>query len=382
MVIGFDAKRLYNNFTGLGNYARSLVSDLQHYYPNHQYFLFTPNVKRTPETTPFLDNKNLPTIRPNLPLPAALWRTFGIKKAIERNNIQLYHGLSHELPIGIEKLNIKTVVTIHDLIFKRYPQFYSAIDRRIYDWKFRSACERADVILTISESTKRDIIHFYNIPSEKIVVTYLTCHEQFWQMQKRRLTNNGSDTLKIRDPLNLPPQYLLYVGAINERKNLLGIVQAIQQIPTKNRLPLVVIGNGSAYHRQVKGYIQNHQLAQWVIFKKVPFAVFPQLYLNAHALVYPSRYEGFGMPILEAQLCGTPVITTNVSSLPEVGGDAALYVSPDDPTQLAAAIEQIRTDDDLYRTLVERGDTHSKRFASSAVTKRVMEVYQRQLKHV
>ncbi|MFK7935432.1 MAG: glycosyltransferase family 4 protein [Saprospiraceae bacterium] len=378
MIIGFDAKRLYNNFTGLGNYARSLVSDLAHYYPDNQYVLFSPKVKRTPETNSFLDHKNLKTIRPNLPLPSALWRTFGIKKDIEKCSIQLYHGLSHELPMGIEKMNIKTVVTIHDLIFQHFPQFYSAIDRKIYDWKFRSACERADVILTISESTKRDVMKFYNIPAEKIVVTYLTCHEQFWRAKEERTESKVSDTLEVSDTSlkHFPSNYLLYVGAVNERKNLLSIVQAIQQIPAKKRLPLVVLGDGRAYRQQVEDYVKQHQLEQWVIFKKIPFATFPAAYQNARALVYPSHYEGFGMPILESQLCGTPVITTNVSSLPEVGGNAALYVAPDQVEELSAAIEQITTDDGLYRTLVERGYVQSKRFAPLAVTKKVVGVYQ------
>lgn len=372
MKIGFDAKRLYNNFTGLGNYSRSLVSDLQRYYPDNQYVLFTPKVKRTTETIHFLKSSNYKTIRPNLPIPAALWRSFGIKNDIKREKIDLYHGLSHELPTGITSTNVKSIVTIHDLIFKHYPQFYNAIDRKIYDLKFRYACEHADAILTISESTKRDIIKFYKTPAEKIHVTYLTCHKQFYQQLEETISQEF-DTNK------LPPDYLLYVGAVNERKNLLSIIQAIQTIPFNNRLPLVVIGDGSSYKRKVEAYIQQHQLEQWVIFKKIPFTTFPKVYRNAKMLVYPSYFEGFGMPILEAQLCGTPVITTNVSSLPEVGGDAALYVSPNDVTALADAIEKIRTNDDLYQKLVERGYTHSKRFAPSVVTKEVMKVYQKVL---
>lgn len=370
MLIGFDAKRLYNNFTGLGNYSRSLVHNLARYYPDNQYVLFSPNVKRTAETAPFLDQPQFKTVRPQLPLPAVWWRTFGSKKAIQENGIQLYHGLSHELPIGIEKLGIKTVVTIHDLIFRRYPQFYPTIDRKIYDWKFRSACTRADVVMTVSESTKQDVIDFYNIPSEKIVVTYLTCHEQFWRLRQSK--NTTSTTLP-----DFPRHYLLYVGAVNERKNLLSIVQAIQQIAPQQRLPLVVVGDGRAYRQQVAAYVQQHQLEPWVLFKKIPFQHFPTAYQNARALVYPSHYEGFGMPILEAQLCGTPVVTTRVSSLPEVGGNAALYVTPNDITELAAALQNITTDEQLYQQLVQRGFENSKRFAPATVTTSVMEVYQR-----
>lgn len=377
MKIGFDAKRLYNNFTGLGNYSRSLVSDLQHYYPDNQYILFTPKVRRTPETLPFLENVNYKTIRPTLPIPSALWRSVGIKNDLKREKIDLYHGLSHELPVGIKSTKIKSIVTIHDLIFKHYPHFYNAIDRKIYDWKFHYACQHADAILTISESTKRDIIKFYKTPAEKIHVTYLTCHKQFYQQAEKSI--NHTSFLKLAKTYHLPDDYLLYVGAVNERKNLLSIIRAIQEIPFNNRLPLVVIGGGSAYKQKVEAYIRQHQLEQWVIFANIPFADFPTVYRNAKVLVYPSHYEGFGMPILEAQLCGTPVITTNVSSLPEVGGDAALYVAPNDVKAIAAAIEKIRTNNDLYDQLVERGYTHSKRFAPSVVTKEVMEVYQQVL---
>lgn len=376
MKIGFDAKRLYHNFTGLGNYARSLVSGLQELYPQHEYTLFTPTIRRTPETSPFLDSTIYRTISPKRRMPSAIWRTFGIKHDIRRSGVELYHGLSHELPVGIERLSIPSVVSIHDLIFKRYPQLYPLIDRQIYDWKFRTACERADTILTISESTKRDIIEFYDISPQKIVVSYLSCHQQFWDMQHLRHCQPDTTISVLPD---FPAAYLLYVGTVNERKNLLRIVQAMQHISPRYRLPLVVLGTGRTYFKKVMNYIKTQQMEDWVHVKKIAFSDFPAAYHHARALVYPSQYEGFGMPILEAQLCGTPSITCNLSSLPEVGGEAALYVSPTDPVALAAAIQKISRSDDLHHLLVERGDQHSQRFTPSSVSKKVIQTYHRLL---
>lgn len=372
MKIGFDAKRLYNNFTGLGNYSRALVQNLATYYPDNQYLLYTTKVKKHPSTLPFLDESRFQTIRPNLPLPAALWRSFGIKNDLKKAKLDIYHGLSHELPVGIQKTGIKSVVTIHDLIFKHYPDFFPLIDRKIYDWKFRYSCEVADAVIAISESTKQDIINFYGIPAEKIHVIYQTVDQQFWNQNL-----SEADFTAFRQKHQLPEQYLLYVGSIIDRKNLLNIVKALQQIPEKDRLPLVAVGDGKAYKQKVMDYIQQQQLEKWIHFRKIPFQDFPLLYGAAKINIYPSFYEGFGLPVLEALLCGTPVITSKVSSLPEAGGKAAYYVNPSNSNEIATAIQKIRTNVDLQGTMVEQGYAHAQRFTSFTVTKEVEALYRR-----
>ena len=186
--IGYDAKRLFNNFTGLGNYSRTLLQDLSEHFPENEYLLFSPKVKKNDRTKPFFDPSKytIKTAKGN----STFWRSLGIKKDLENNQIQLFHGLSHEIPFGLQKTKIKSVVTIHDLIFKHYPEQFPFIDRKIYDWKFKYSCENADRIVAISESTKKDIIHFYNIPPEKIEVIYQTCDALF---KTHKFVENPSD---------------------------------------------------------------------------------------------------------------------------------------------------------------------------------------------
>ena len=180
MQIGFDAKRAFNNFTGLGNYSRTLIETLAHFYPENTYHLFTPNLNTNPRIAAFSKNPSLKIHTPSFPFNkiSPLWRSYFINKDILSSGVQIFHGLSHELPIGLSK-KIKQVVTVHDLIQERYPQYYTAIDRKIFTLKLKQACHQADIIVAISEQTKRDIIEFLKIDAEKIQVIYQSCHQQF-----------------------------------------------------------------------------------------------------------------------------------------------------------------------------------------------------------
>src|SRR5688572_28278724 len=170
MKIGYDAKRLFTNFTGLGNYSRSLVHHYHSVFPEDELFLFTPDIKADPRTEPFLQDRSLHIIQPKKKNP--FWRTFDMVKDIQQTNVDIYHGLSHELPVGMSRINVARVVTIHDLIFKYYHEDHPWLDRKIYDWKWKHACRIANKIIAIIEQTKNDLIHYYNIEPEKITVIY------------------------------------------------------------------------------------------------------------------------------------------------------------------------------------------------------------------
>ncbi|MCI5080547.1 MAG: glycosyltransferase family 4 protein [Saprospiraceae bacterium] len=367
--IGFDAKRLFNNFTGLGNYSRTLVKNLETSYPENSYYLFTPKVKKNSETNYFLNSPNLDLVTPKMG-PGAFWRSFTIKKNMKRKKLDLYHGLSHEIPFGVSRTGIKTVVTIHDLIFKFYPEQYGWIDRKLYDIKFKYACEHADRIVAISESTKKDIVKEYQVPAEKISVIYQSCHERFMQEK--------SDNIKasVLEKYKLPSEYLFYVGSIVERKNLLGIVQAMEKLPPKIDIPLVVVGNGGAYKNKVLQYIKQKQLQQRIHFIAPAFEDLPALYQQASIFIYPSHYEGFGIPILEALFSRTPVITSNTSSLPEAAGKNAYLINPDEPVQMAIGIEHILTDAAFRQTMIEQGYAHAQQFEGERLTQQMMELYE------
>ena len=365
--IGFDAKRLFNNFTGLGNYSRTLLRNLSEYHPDEAYFLYTPKVQRTSQTQFFLDS---PTFNLRVPRPTQLlWRTYGMIKDIKRDKLDLYHGLSHEIPVGLPDLGIPTVVTIHDLIFKHYPKQYAWFDRQVYNQKFRYACENSDMIIAISESTKRDVVEFYGIPEEKIRVIYQSCHEGFM------VEKNSSAKEAVRDRYGLPSEFLFYVGSLVERKNLLGIVEALAQLPNDLQLPVVVVGSGPQYKRRVLNRAQELGVADKLLFIQPEFAELPALYQQAQAFLYPSVYEGFGIPILEALFSKTPVLTSNISSLPEAAGPGATLVDPYNAAEMAAGIESILTDTEARTQQIAAGYEHAQQFKGEQLTAQLVEAY-------
>ena len=365
MKIGFDAKRVFNNFTGLGNYGRAVVANLAQHHPENEYHLFTPKVKETPETIPFL--------KPPFHLhkgSGALWRTSGIKKDLQKTGIDIYHGLSHEIPIGIKKTNIKSVVTIHDLIIKVYPKQFPFFDRQIYDFKFKYACEHADVIIAISESTKQDILKYYGVSESKIKVNYLSADPIF---EKELSPDQQQFVLKKYD---LPSEYLLYVGSVIERKNLLSIIKAMEQLPTDLDLPLVVVGKGKDYFQKIKNYLQTNPIRNKIIFTKyIETADLPAIYQAAQVFLFPSIYEGFGIPVIEALHSSTPVITSNISSLPEAGGPNSLLINPTSVEEISNGISTILKDNQLRQKMISEGKEYVKRFSGRALAKETIEVY-------
>ncbi|MDA3894092.1 MAG: glycosyltransferase family 1 protein [Salinivirgaceae bacterium] len=368
LKIGFDAKRLFNNFTGLGNYSRTVVQGLNEQYPNHEYHLFTTKKQNKPDTETFL-LQPYKIHEPNT-IFKNLWRTKLCTKEINKINLDIFHGLSHELPIGINKTSAKSVVTIHDLIYKTYPNDFRLIDRSIYDYKFRHACEKSNKIVAVSESTKNDLQAYYHIPEEKIEVVYQSCQPNF----KVLLSDIEIETTLSK--YNLPKKYLLYVGSIIERKNLLGIVKALNKLKNDMQLPLVVVGKGKDYQNKVEKYIAKHQLKEKIIFtSEVSFIDLPAIYQNASIFIYPSVYEGFGIPLIEALWSNTPAITSNISSLPEAAGPGAYYCDPHDENSIAEGIDKILHNPEYSKQLVNDGFEYVQRFESSINAKKMMEIY-------
>lgn len=379
MNIGFDAKRAYHNTTGLGHYSRTLIKLLADYYPEHEYFLFNPKRSNRFSFNDHNIHEVLPTSFPHTFFRAA-WRSTWVKKDLLRTGIDIFHGLSHEIPIGIKKTGIKSVVTIHDLIPERNPEQYNAMDVKIYRKKFRYACEQADKIIAISDQTRQDIIQFYKIPEQKIEICYQSCSPVFSVMV------SDEEKQRVAKKYNLPPQFFLSVGSIVERKNLLNVCKAFYLLRHDLDIPLVVIGDGGKYKQQVQDFILQHHLEKKIIFlsdnkekKSDPsFLSTPDLaviYQLAIAMIYPSFFEGFGAPVLEALWSRLPVITYNVSCLPEVGGPGAYYVDPNSAEEIAEGMKQIYSDPKLVSQMQEKGIEHTKKFAPGVYAACVMNVY-------
>ena len=368
--IGFDGKRAANNLTGLGNYSRSLIEALSKQFPENQYLVYSPKVKSSRQIDAFFEVEN---IQLKLPINGTfLWRSLNILKDLLRDKVQIFHGLSHEIPFAIQHTKIKSIVTIHDLIFLRFPQYYKFIDRKLYEWKSRSACKRADQIIAISEKTKADIIEFYGINPEKIEVIYQSCDDSF----KTPFPQTTLD--KIRTTYKLPHKYLLNVGTIENRKNLKLIVQALKDVNEEYKL--VVIGKKTAYFKEVEKEIKLLRLSDRIIFlKNIPFADLPGIYQMASVFVYPSFYEGFGIPIIEALYSGIPTIAAIGSCLEEAGGPDSIYVNPNDPEGLSAAITQVLSSSTLQNEMKQKGLEFVQKFNSPLVTQQLMHCYQKVL---
>lgn len=370
--IGFDAKRAFLNHTGLGNYSRSVITSLASGFPEHQYFLYTTKAVHNARTSAITQHENITIRTPRFPLFKSLWRSRFIVNTLLEDKIELYHGLSHEIPVGIQHTKIKTVVTIHDLIFLRYPQYYKAADRKIYEMKFRNACKHADRIIAISEQTKRDIIYYFGTDADKIDVVYQSCDAAF----ASPISGEQLQAVKLR--YALPDHFLLNVGTIEDRKNLMLIVKALTDIPAGHKL--VVIGKETAYAAQVHKYIREHHLEDRVIFlQDIPFKDLPAIYRLADVFVYPSEFEGFGIPILEALHSGVPVVAATGSCLEEAGGPNSLYIAPDAPKALAQAVNNILSNPAMKAEMITLGKQYASRFTENAHAENLMRIYKKVL---
>ena len=370
MRIGFDAKRAFSNNTGLGNYSRDTIRLLSENFIENRYFLYTPKKIDSLRIKFALNKENIVIRTPESLINRVIksyWRSVSIVKDLFTNSIEIYHGLSNELPIGIEKTSIKSIVTIHDLIFIRYPSLFKTIDRKIYYKKSKSACLRANKIIAVSEQTKKDIIDFFNISEDKIIVVYQGCNSIF---QKKINIQEKED---INQKYNLPENYLLYVGTIEERKNLITLLTALTKLPKKK---LVVIGNGKSYKIKCLKYINQNNLSERVIFlNNISIKEMAAIYQSAEIMIYPSIFEGFGIPILEALFCKTPVITSNGGCFNEAGGKYSKYIDPMSAEEIKNAIVEITKSSSLKKKMIIEGYKYAQEFTDKKIAKNIMNVY-------
>ena len=366
--IALDAKRIVQNNTGLGSYGRTLVNDLSA-YDDLELILYAPNEGREELVNQIIPRDNIHLFFPNKKtnLEQALWRSHGIVKQLMQDNVQIYHGLSGELPFHIKKSGIKTVVTIHDLIFLRHPEFYNKIDTLIYSWKFRQSIREADRIIAISECTRRDICELGQIDKERVDVIYQSCAPKFQDVI------NPKKIQQVNNQYQLPEHYILSVGSIEERKNMLLAVKALPYLPSN--ISLVMVGKKTKYTEKIQQFVNENKLNNRVfMFHNVPNEDLPVFYQLAKCFVYPSRYEGFGIPIIEAIHSGIPVIAPTGSCLEEAGGPDCIYVSPDDPNALAHSIIQLMNENNTNNRIA-RAKEYVKRFENTNVAGQILDIY-------
>lgn len=384
MNIGFDAKRAAQNRTGLGNYSRFVIRVLSEKFAGNQYHLYTPK----PHRMPYL--QEIPTLKHLfLHFPPqgiwsrirSLWRVWGITKDIQKDGIQIFHGLSNELPLNIgtpEQRKMKAgdkgckyIVTVHDLIFIHTPQYYHWIDRQIYNFKFRRACRCADRVIAVSEYTKQEIMHYYHTPESKIDVVYQGCDPVFSQ----EIEEGKLQEVKAR--YQLPDKFVLYVGSIEERKNLMLVAKAMAELNRRAAIHVVAVGRRTAYVDQIQDFLKAQGIDHlFHFYHQVPYADLPSFYKWASTFAYPSRIEGFGIPLLEAISSGVPAIGCTGSCLEEAGGPNSIYVNPDDAKGMADAILRTCTDEPLRQHMISEGKKYALNFSDEKLSHDLMKVYE------
>ena len=371
--IGFDAKYANAEIDGMGSYGRFMARAIAKAYPENTYSrLYTPTQLPNADYDDLAEMPNVESMEPDGSLwrrLKRLWRMWHVAKDAKRGDVELFHGLANTLPYGLARRGIRSVVTIHDLRFIRYPNHFNIIDRILREFMMRSACRRADRIIAASETTKRDLRKLLRVNPEKIDVVYQGCDQQY------SMPISDEQVAAVREKYQLPKSYILNVGEIEERKNIGLIIEALAELPES--VELVVAAKQTSYTKRLKRRIKSLGVEKRVHFRNVAESDKPALYKGADIFVYPSHFEGFAVEILEALSVGVPVIATRGSSLEEAGGNKTIYVSPRDCGEMVEAIERILADEELREQMISAGKRHTRHFRSEVTAYGIMKCYER-----
>lgn len=367
MRIGFDAKRAFHNNRGLGNYSRGLIWGLSQLQKDWELFLFSPSGGEHNNWMQGLENTRV--INPNLPtFLSSFWRSFLLSNQVHENKIQIYHGLSHELPYG---LNTKQVVTVHDLLWYKIPENFSFIDRKIYKSKLKSALDKCDLALAICEQTKQDLMEIMKVSEDKIRVHYQCCDPNICSPFV------PTELERYKNELKLPDQFFLSVGAIEPNKNTLNVVKAFNSMSNNDEFKLILVGSGGPYFEEVKNYIKKNSLSSKILhFSYLNSDQLKALYQLASALVFPSFFEGFGLPIIESLWLNTPVVTTDNPSFKEAAGDGALFVDPHTVDDISKAMDLVIKKDPIVEETLRNGHEFVQRYHWKNTTQKLIDIYQ------
>ncbi len=360
MKIAFDAKRAYNNLTGLGNYSRSVINSISKIRKKDIFYLVTTSTNNK------IYNINQPNIRllkPKKITNKNYWRFNGVNKQLNNEEIDIYHGLSNEIPYNLKS---KSIVTIHDLLFLKYPQFYNYIDRNIYNIKSKLACQKSDKIIATSIQTKKDIIKYYKIKENKIKVIYQSCQKEF-----KYSSQNIIKDISLKEKLKSP--FLLYVGTIEERKNLLFLLKAIKKL--KN-IKLICIGKKGKYYNKIIKYIDDNKLYDKISFLNISDSkTLASIYKLSRGLIFPSIDEGFGIPIIEAMFSKIPVLTSNKAIFKEIGGNESYYFEEGKLDSLIELINEIWTDSNDRDKRIEYNFRYVQQFNEEQQAENIINLY-------
>jgi glycosyltransferase involved in cell wall biosynthesis len=363
--IGIDARKLHD--FGIGTYIRNLLRQLARLDHDSEFVVLC-----RPE-----DRATLGSLGENFRAVAETSGNYSVAEqlripvALKREGVTLFHAPHYVLP---PLVSCRSVVTIHDCIHLMFPQYLP--NRMALGYARTSmalAARRATRILTVSESSKRDIVRFFGTAGDKIDVIYNAYDERF------AVEPREEEVVRVRERYQLHDEFVLYAGNVKPHKNLERLIEAFSLVRSRglDHLKLVMIGDEISKYAALRRAVHRHQLHKYVRFLGyLPEETLAVMYRLAGVFVFPSLYEGFGLPPLEAMASGTPVVTSNVSSLPEVAGDAAVLVDPYDPQSIAGGIYAVLTDERLRRELRDKGLSRARQFSWETSVRRVREIYQ------
>lgn len=365
MRVAIDARKLHD--FGIGTYIRNLLRHLARIDQQNEYVLLCQ------ESDLAVGEQLGPNFRTVLePSPNYSFREqIHVPWVLHRERPDVFHAPHYVLPPAVR---CRSVVTIHDCIHLMFPQYLP--NKAAYAYARASmwnAVRRSHRILTVSEASKRDILHFFNVPPEKVVVVYNSIDERFWVEPKEE------DVARVRERYQLDHQFVLYVGNIKPHKNLVRLIEAFDELRKRggyDELKLLIIGDEISKLPALRRAVHSHKLHKHVRFLGyLPDDTLAILYRLAAVFVFPSLYEGFGLPPLEAMASGAPVVTSNVSSLPEVAGDAAVLVDPYDVGSIVDGMSRVLTDPVLAQDLRVRGLVRAREFSWERSVARTYELY-------
>jgi glycosyltransferase involved in cell wall biosynthesis len=361
MRVAIDCRAVTAPKTGDRTYALNLIRGLAAVDCENQYLLYTSEpTEQTQLGRPNMEAVVLPAD------PAWWWTPFLFPDDLKRSSVSLGH-VQYITPLSAP---VPFITTIHDIAFRRYPGLFPLKHRLLLNALVPLCAWRSARVLTGSESTRQDLLEFYRLPAEKVVVTPYAADSQYRPLERETARRQVSERFGIRTP------YLLSVGVLQPRKNLPRLVEAFARIARRVPHRLVIVGKWGWAHESLQDAVRRAGLGERICFAGyVADADLPALYCAADIFVYPSLYEGFGLPPLEAMACGTPVVAGATSSLPEVVGDAGVLVDPRDVGKLADAISSLLTDERERMRLRERGLRQASRFSWEETARRTVEVY-------
>ena len=362
MRIGIDATPLFLPLGGIGYYLLNNLKHLARVDLDNEYILYNTGPSAGRFKTPFQHAGNFRIV--NVWRPALRWR-------VERDRVDVFHGPNYRLPArGLRG----SIVSIYDLSVARLPYlFRKAMGRKLDFAKSKRVAKTADHVITISHHSARDITDLYEVPREKITVVYCGIGDEFFPEHDQTLIRNVREQYGLEDRA-----YLLYVGGSDPRKNAVTLLRAYSMLPELHQhTALVLVGSMQKRSEQIFKIIRDYHLERDVVMVgNISQEALRVLYSQAALFVFPSLYEGFGMPVLEAMACGAPVIASNTSSIPEVVGDAAVLIDPTDVEALAVSIRGVLNDGEARMSMKSKGFVRTKLFSWETAARQTLNIYQ------